>query len=62
MAPTNDIGEVARHPGIVSCVRSTVKRSGAAGLFAGFVPSMLGPFVCKGAQFGLADGIKAFNP
>merc|ERR1711934_1085198 len=44
------------------CLMKTVKEGGVLSLYNGIGPSTVGIVVYRGAQFGLQDIIKAFNP
>merc|ERR1719231_1000037 len=44
------------------CLMKTVKNNGVISLYNGIGPSSVGIVVYRGAQFGLQDIIKAFNP
>jgi solute carrier family 25 (adenine nucleotide translocator) protein 4/5/6/31 len=57
-----DLGKVKQYSGMGDCLVKTVKRGGPLALYNGIGPSSVGIVVYRGAQFGLQDTIKAFNP
>lgn len=57
-----DLGAVKQFNGMGDCLMKTVKSNGFFSLYNGIGPSSVGIVVYRGAQFGLADTIKAFNP
>jgi len=57
-----DLGKVKQYDGIVDCMKKTIKTNGVMSLYNGIGPSSIGIVVYRGAQFGLQDIIKAFNP
>jgi len=57
-----DLGKVKQFNGMGDCLMKTVKNNGFFSLYNGIGPSTVGIVVYRGAQFGLADTIKAFNP
>jgi len=57
-----DIGKVKKYNGMGDCLAKTVKEGGFFSLYNGIGPSTVGIVVYRGAQFGLQDTIKAFNP
>merc|ERR1711988_301694 len=57
-----DIGKVKKYNGMGDCLAKTVKEGGFFSLYNGIGPSTVGIVVYRGAQFGLADILKAFNP
>merc|ERR1719162_2093103 len=57
-----DLGKVKRYDGMVDCIKKTVKTNGFMSLYNGIGPSSIGIVVYRGAQFGLQDILKAFNP
>lgn len=57
-----DLGAVKQFNGMGDCLMKTVKGNGFFSLYNGIGPSSVGIVVYRGAQFGLADTIKAFNP
>merc|ERR1712151_1216919 len=57
-----DIGKVKKYNGVADCLSKTVKENGFMSLYNGIGPSTMGIVVYRGAQFGLQDILKAFNP
>jgi len=57
-----DIGKVKKYNGMADCIMKTAKEGGVLSLYNGIGPSTVGIVVYRGAQFGLQDIIKAFNP
>jgi len=57
-----DVGKVKMYNSMLDCLQKTVKTGGVASLYGGIGPSTAGIVVYRGAQFGLQDIIKAFNP
>jgi len=57
-----DLGKVKKYSGMGDCLMKTVKEGGFMSLYNGIGPSSVGIVVYRGAQFGLADILKAFNP
>lgn len=57
-----DLGAVKQYNGMLDCLVKTVKNNGFLSLYNGIGPSTAGIIVYRGAQFGLQDTIKAFNP
>jgi solute carrier family 25 (adenine nucleotide translocator) protein 4/5/6/31 len=57
-----DLGAVKQFNSMGDCLVKTVKSNGFFSLYNGIGPSSVGIVVYRGAQFGLADTIKAFNP
>merc|ERR1711908_241541 len=57
-----DLGKVKKYQGMGDCLAKTVKEGGFLSLYNGIGPSTVGIVVYRGAQFGLQDIIKAFNP
>lgn len=57
-----DIGAVKKYNGMLDCLVKTAKSNGFLSLYNGLGPSSVGIVVYRGAQFGLQDTIKAFNP
>merc|ERR1712085_67342 len=57
-----DIGKVRMYNGIMDCVGKTVRSNGFFSLYNGIAASTCGIVVYRGAQFGLQDTLKAFNP
>lgn len=57
-----DLGKVRQFNGMGDCLVKTVKSGGFLSLYNGIGPSSVGIIVYRGAQFGLQDTLKAFNP
>jgi len=57
-----DLGKVKKYNGMADCIVKTAKEGGVLSLYNGIGPSTVGIVVYRGAQFGLQDIIKAFNP
>lgn len=57
-----DLGKVKKYKNMGDCIMQTVKQGGFMSLYNGIGPSSIGIVVYRGAQFGLQDTIKAFNP
>merc|ERR1712167_247389 len=57
-----DLGKVKKYNSMFDCLMKTVKNNGVISLYNGIGPSSVGIVVYRGAQFGLQDIIKAFNP
>ena len=57
-----DLGKVKQFSGMGDCLVKTVKNNGFLSLYNGIGPSSVGIVVYRGAQFGLQDIIKSFNP
>merc|ERR1711959_623603 len=57
-----DLGKVKKYNGMADCIMKTAKEGGVLSLYNGIGPSTVGIVVYRGAQFGLQDIIKAFNP
>jgi len=57
-----DIGKVKKFNGMFDCLVKTAKQGGILSLYNGIGPSSVGIVVYRGAQFGLQDIVKAFNP
>lgn len=57
-----DLGAVKKYTGMGDCLVKTVKEGGFFSLYNGIGPSSVGIVVYRGAQFGLQDTIKSFNP
>jgi solute carrier family 25 (adenine nucleotide translocator) protein 4/5/6/31 len=57
-----DIGKVKQYNGMADCLVKTFKSGGITSWYGGIGPSTAGIVVYRGAQFGLQDTIKAFNP
>ena len=57
-----DIGKVKKYTGMGDCIMKTIREQGFFSLYNGLGPSSIGIVVYRGAQFGLQDIMKAFNP
>merc|ERR1712157_531187 len=57
-----DFGKEKKYNGMLDCLKKTVKANGFLSLYNGIGPSSIGIVVYRGAQFGLQDILKAFNP
>jgi len=57
-----DLGKVKKYNGMLDCIKKTVAENGFLSLYNGIGPSTIGIVVYRGAQFGLQDILKAFNP
>merc|ERR1740138_1752948 len=57
-----DLGAVKKYSGMGDCLKKTVSENGFFSLYNGIGPSTIGIVVYRGAQFGLQDTLKAFNP
>merc|ERR1712048_610785 len=57
-----DIGKVKKYNGVADCLKKTIAENGFLSLYNGIGPSTMGIVVYRGAQFGLQDILKAFNP
>jgi solute carrier family 25 (adenine nucleotide translocator) protein 4/5/6/31 len=57
-----DLGKVKKYNSMLDCLQKTAKENGFMSLYNGIGPSTVGIVVYRGAQFGLQDIIKAFNP
>merc|ERR1712151_207941 len=57
-----DLGEVKQFNGMWDCMQKTVKQGGVLSLYNGIGPSSIGIIVYRGAQFGVQDIVKSFNP
>jgi len=57
-----DIGKVKKFNGMADALMKTAKEGGVLSLYNGIGPSTVGIVVYRGAQFGLQDIVKAFNP
>jgi len=57
-----DLGKVKKYNGMLDCLQKTVAENGFLSLYNGIGPSTIGIVVYRGAQFGLQDILKAFNP
>ncbi len=57
-----DLGKEKKYNGMWDCLKKTVQSNGFLSLYNGIGPSSIGIVVYRGAQFGLQDILKAFNP
>jgi len=57
-----DLGKEKKYNGMMDALQKTVKANGFLSLYNGIGPSSIGIVVYRGAQFGLQDTLKAFNP
>jgi len=57
-----DLGKVKQYNSMLDCLQKTVKNNGPLSLYNGIGPSSVGIVVYRGAQFGVQDIVKAFNP
>merc|ERR1712232_1434688 len=57
-----DLGKVKKYNSMFDCLVKTARDNGVLSLYNGIGPSSVGIVVYRGAQFGLQDIIKAFNP
>merc|ERR1712124_57672 len=57
-----DLGKVKKYNGMADCIMKTIREQGFFSLYNGIGPSTIGIVVYRGAQFGIQDIIKAFNP
>merc|ERR1711981_413066 len=57
-----DLGKVKKYNGMADCLMRTARENGFLSLYNGIGPSTIGIVVYRGAQFGLQDTLKAFNP
>jgi solute carrier family 25 (adenine nucleotide translocator) protein 4/5/6/31 len=57
-----DIGKVKQFNGMGDALMKTVQKNGFFSLYNGIGPSTAGIVVYRGAQFGLQDILKSFNP
>jgi len=57
-----DLGKEKKYNGMLDCLKKTIKANGFMSLYNGIGPSSIGIVVYRGAQFGLQDILKAFNP
>jgi len=57
-----DLGKEKKFDGMLDCLKKTIKSNGFLSLYNGIGPSSIGIVVYRGAQFGLQDILKAFNP
>jgi len=57
-----DLGKEKKYSGMFDCLKKTVQSNGVLSLYNGIGPSTMGIVVYRGAQFGLQDILKSFNP
>jgi len=57
-----DLGKEKKFNGMADCLKKTIQSNGFMSLYNGIGPSTIGIVVYRGAQFGLQDTLKAFNP
>merc|ERR1712153_223086 len=57
-----DLGKEKKFNGMADCLKKTIQSNGFMSLYNGIGPSTIGIIVYRGAQFGLQDTLKAFNP
>jgi len=57
-----DLGTVKKYSSMMDCLGKTIKANGFMSLYNGIGPSSCGIVVYRGAQFGIQDILKAFNP
>jgi solute carrier family 25 (adenine nucleotide translocator) protein 4/5/6/31 len=57
-----DLGKVKKYNSMLDCMQKTIKENGFFSLYNGIGPSTCGIVVYRGAQFGVQDILKAFNP
>merc|ERR1719491_2358910 len=57
-----DLGKEKKFTGMADCLKKTVKANGFMSLYNGIGPSSIGIVVYRGAQFGIQDILKSFNP
>lgn len=57
-----DLGKVKQFNGMGDCLVKTAKNNGFLSLYNGIGPSSVGIVVYRGAQFGIQDIVKSFNP
>merc|ERR1711896_15456 len=57
-----DLGKVKKYNSMLDCMQKTIKENGFFSLYNGIGPSTCGIVVYRGAQFGVQDIVKAFNP
>ena len=55
-------GGARQFNGLVDVYRKTLASDGIAGLYRGFVPSVVGIIVYRGLYFGVYDSLSAFSP
>merc|ERR1712176_975476 len=57
-----DLGKEKKYNGMFDCLKKTNQSNGVLSLYNGIGPSTMGIVVYRGAQFGLQDILKSFNP
>jgi len=57
-----DLGKVKKYNGMSDAISQTIKQNGVGALYNGIGPSTIGIVVYRGAQFGIQDIVKTFNP
>jgi len=57
-----DLGKEKKYNGMFDCLKKTIQSNGVASLYNGIGPSSIGIVVYRGAQFGIQDILKSFNP
>jgi len=57
-----DLGKEKKYNGMMDCLKKTIQTNGFGSLYNGIGPSTMGIVVYRGAQFGLQDILKSFNP
>jgi solute carrier family 25 (adenine nucleotide translocator) protein 4/5/6/31 len=57
-----DIGTVKKYNSMFDCLVKTAKSGGVLSLYNGILASSVGIVVYRGAQFGIQDIVKSFNP
>ena len=57
-----DIGVNKKYTSTIDCIMKTVSQNGVLALYRGVVPSFISIPVYRGAQYGLNDILRAFNP
>ena len=60
-AKSTKTGGARQFNGIVDVYRKTLASDGIAGLYRGFVPSVVGIIVYRGLYFGVYDSLSAFS-
>jgi solute carrier family 25 (adenine nucleotide translocator) protein 4/5/6/31 len=55
-------GGTRQFNGLVDVYKKTLASDGIAGLYRGFVPSVVGIIVYRGLYFGVYDSLSAFSP
>jgi solute carrier family 25 (adenine nucleotide translocator) protein 4/5/6/31 len=57
-----DLGKEKKYNGMFDCLKKTIQSNGVSSLYNGIGPSTIGIVVYRGAQFGIQDILKSFNP